>query len=80
MMWPWFSWGMGGFGWIMPVIMVVFWGLIIWGIVALVRGSLRRGCCGSGEPSESPLDILKKRYARGEITRDQFEEGKRTLG
>ncbi len=31
-------------------------------------------------PNESPLDILKRRYALGEITREQFEEMKRVLG
>ena len=33
-------WMMGGFGgmWFMPIFMVTFWGLVIWGIVALVRG------------------------------------------
>jgi uncharacterized membrane protein len=31
-------------------------------------------------PSESTLEVLKRRYARGEITREQFEELKRTLG
>ncbi len=31
-------------------------------------------------PRESPLDLLKRRYALGEITREQFEELKRTVG
>ena len=34
---------------------------------------------GPGGPPETPLEILKKRYARGEITREQFEEIKREL-
>ncbi len=32
------------------------------------------------QQDESPLEILKRRYALGEITREQFEELKRTLG
>ncbi len=49
-----------------------------------------REMCGSGQGAqaqswcapqgESLLDILKRRYALGEITREQFEELKRTLG
>jgi len=81
MMWHWFNWGFGGFWWIMTLIMIVFWGLIVWVIVALVRGATRHGCCSSSEiPSESALEILKRRYAKGEITRDEFEERKQTLG
>ncbi len=34
----------------------------------------------SAPQSESPLDILRRRYALGEITREQFEEMKRVLG
>ena len=79
MMWPLFGWGFGGgLWWIMPVLMIVFWGLVIWGIVALVR---RGGawCGDSRSNTESALDILKKRYARGEINKDEFEAKKRDL-
>jgi len=79
MMGPWFGWGYGGWGgWLMLIGMVIFWGLIIWGIVALVRRTGRFGCCSSG-PSESALEILKKRYAKGEIGKEEFEEKKKTL-
>lgn len=78
MMWPWFNWGFGGFAWIMPIVMIVFWGLVIWGIFALARGAGRRGCCGSDQ-SESALEILKRRYASGEITKEEFEEKKRAI-
>ena len=82
MMWPWFNGGYGGFWgmWFMPIIMIVVFGLIIRGIFALVRGTTRGGCCGSSElPSDSALEILKKRYARGEIDKEEFEERKRNL-
>jgi putative membrane protein len=73
-------WMMGGFGWgwFMPIIMIVFWGLIIWGIVALVRG-LSTGSGGSSTQADSTLEILKRRYARGEITKEEFEEKKKDL-
>ncbi len=35
---PWMMWGFGGM-WFMPIFMVIFWGLVIWGIVALARGA-----------------------------------------
>lgn len=78
MMWPWFNGGFGGFGWIMPILMIVFWGLIIWGIIALVRGVNRHGCCSS-DSSESAIEILKRRYASGEITKEEFEDKKRAI-
>jgi putative membrane protein len=78
MMWPLFGWGFGGFGVIMLIIMIVFWGLIIWGIVALNRW-LARGGRTSYTRHETALEILKRRYASGEITKADFEEKKRDL-
>jgi putative membrane protein len=67
-----------GMGWWIVfggVLMVLFWGgiitLIIWGISRLTR----RGPVAN----PTPLDIAKERYARGEITREQFEEIKKNL-
>ena len=66
---------MGGIG------MLLFWVLIVVGAVWLFR-SFPRGTTSTGAAMmpESPLDILKRRYAKGEITKEQFEEMKSTLG
>ena len=73
----------GGFGWIF---MVVFWGLIIWAIVALVRGGFRNGhMCGHDRDNnvrgkdKSSLEILKERYAKGEIDKKEYDEKKKDL-
>ncbi len=71
---------MGGFGWgwLMPIFMILFWGLVIWGIVALVRGlSGSRGSDSS--KADSALEVLKRRYARGEINKEEYEEKKKDL-
>jgi len=56
--------------------MVLFWVLVIAGIVYLVRWAMGQGITGW---PESSLDILKKRYARGEIRKQEFEEMKHVL-
>ncbi len=77
--------GMFGLG---ALIMIAFWVLVIGGVVWLVV-TLVRGGQGQATPpvqtvgavqDQTPLDILKARYARGEITKEQFEEMKRGLG
>ena len=69
------GWGWIGLG---AIHMVLFWVLVILGIVALVR---LLGAGGRDEaPPQGALDILKARYAKGEITREQFEQMKRDLG
>lgn len=62
------------FGWVW---MVVFWGLIIWAVFAIV-GRLG-GANGPETNRSSAMAILEERFARGEINREQFEEMKRTL-
>ncbi len=72
----WFGdYGMGfGFGW---VFMILFWGLVIMGIIYLVK--MLTGGSGSSEPRETAEDIIKKRFARGELSREEFEEALRAL-
>ena len=65
---------MGGFGMgFGAIFMVLFWGLIIWGIVALVRRAASPGSDSTHYRVDSPLDVLKKRYARGDIRREEYE-------
>lgn len=74
-------WGGGGFGIFGMVFMLVFWVLIIVGIVLVVKWLVEQGRSGGavGPAGESALDILKKRYARGEIGKEEFEAKKRDL-
>lgn len=71
--WGNYGWGMG-FGWIL---MFLFWALVILGIVYIVQ-AISRGPGQSGTEDTS-LDILKKRYAKGEITKEEFERMKDDL-
>jgi putative membrane protein len=76
MMGPGMMYGYGG-GWYMGIMMILFWGLIIWGVIALIRyfGGNRQ----INNQGSSALEILKRRYAQGEVNRDEYEEKKRTL-
>jgi putative membrane protein len=74
MMGPWMMGGYGGL-WLMPVLMVVFWGLVIWGIVAFVRFGFSANC----RHVDSALETLKNRYAHGEISKQEYEEKKKDL-
>ncbi len=63
--------GMMGFGMgFGAIIMVLFWGAIIWLVISLINAGTKK----SEETPESALTILKKRYVRGEITREQYLE------
>jgi putative membrane protein len=67
-----------GLGWI---IMIIFWALIIWLIIFLVRKiSGHGGCsCANHKHKDSTLEILKERYAKGDIDKQEFEEKRKTL-
>ncbi len=75
------GWGLGGLGMgIGWVFMLVFWGLIAVGAVLGVRWLLTEGRSAPGnEGGGSALEILGRRYARGEIDREEFEAKKRDL-
>ena len=63
-----------GFGWIFLIIII---GVIIWAVVTM---SNRNQSSGRTTPAdESAEDVLKKRYARGEITEEEYEEMKQNL-
>ncbi len=73
-MMPGYGYGMMGGGfWILGLI---FWILVIIGLVLLIKYLWE----GSGaRKEESALEILKRRYARGEISKEEFEEKKKEI-
>lgn len=70
------GWGGMWFGWLFWLVILA---LIIWGVVTIVNNSRPRDDRRNLPPAHNALDILKKRYARGEITREQFEQMKRDI-
>ena len=73
--WPWHLW-------VFPLFMPIFWivmiGLCLYFIFGRNRSN-RTWVTGRGIEGETALDILKKRYARGEINKDEFEQMKRDI-
>ena len=85
MMWGWPNM-MGGFfggglGWIGIILSFIFFILIIIGIILLIVWLVKRTTHSGieGKTGSKALDILKERYARGEITKDQYESIKKDL-
>jgi putative membrane protein len=73
------GWGCGS-GWPWPIMMFVFWIVVIVGVVFLVRWLVLSASKGRGpSQEESSLDILKKRYAKGEINKDEYEKIKKDI-
>ena len=72
------TWGMGWFG---GIFMVFFWILIIVGLILFVRWLIQATGRNdvAGNTGSSALEILKERYARGDIDKAQFESMKRDL-
>lgn len=60
-------------------IMWLFWILIIAGIIFVFLNMSRGSFNNPPQKKESPLDILKKRYARGEIEEEEFERRRKEL-
>ena len=78
-MWHWMG---NGFGWgIGMLVMALFWLLFAAALVWIVRTVWDRTTArdGPGRRSETPLEILQRRYARGDIDRAEYEEKRRDL-
>ncbi len=71
---------MGGYGvmFLVPIIFLVVLGLIIWVVVAALQKT-NISTESSARASDDPLDILKRRYAQGEIDKEEYETKKEDL-
>lgn len=67
----------GGMWWIAAILGVLFWGAIIWLFVWGIRKLTSHG--NTIGAHMNPLEIAKARYARSEITKEQFEQIKKDL-
>lgn len=65
-------WGGGWLG------MIVFWVLLVLAVAALIKWLSGRDGSTGGDTG-TPMQVLKKRYARGEIDTEEFERKKREL-
>ncbi len=72
--WPWYDLGWWGMG-LGMLIMIIFWA----GLIALVVWIVVKAVRSGKSTSETPLDIAKARYARGEISKKEFEQLKKDL-
>ena len=82
------GWGMGpgmmgnwGMGWFGMIFMVIFWALLIVGLVFLIKWLIQTTSSGKAaeQTGSRAVEILKERYARGEIDKTEFESKKKDL-
>jgi putative membrane protein len=67
-----------GFGFIF---MILFWGLIVWGFVVFVKwiAGQNNGTQTKNGEGKSAVEILKERYAKGEVDKNEFDEKMKDL-
>lgn len=65
------TWGWGG--WLMmTLVMVSFWAVVVWGLVAIFRGSSRDTDSAASTRRRDPMEILDERFARGEVDAEEY--------
>ena len=75
-------WGDGRWMFFGPLMMLVFIAAVVAVVILMIRwlGRPDHGTAPHSPPGGTPLDILKERFARGEIDSEEFEERRRILG
>lgn len=68
-----FEWGMGLGGWLWMAVAVVLLVALVWAVVTAIPGR-NRG------PVDAAAQILRARFARGEISQEEYEQARRLLG
>jgi len=71
-----YGWG-HGFGFIF---MILFWGLVIFAIVAIVKWLAGTSANAGTPPAKTARQILDERYARGDIDEEEYRQKKKDLG
>jgi putative membrane protein len=68
----------GGFGinWFTPIVTIIVLGLVIWAVVALLRRGRIQPVSGG---ADAALEILNRRYAQGEVNKEEYEQKKKDL-
>lgn len=67
------EWGMGLGGWLWMVLGVFLIVVVVWVLVSAIAGRERTSV-------GDPVQVLKARFARGEITQAEYEQARRLLG
>jgi putative membrane protein len=80
--WSWVPWGfgVGTFFFMIPIfLMLAFWIVVIIGIVYFIKWLIATGKGHEIKSEDTALDILRKRYAKGEISKEEFERMKQDV-
>lgn len=71
--------GTSNWGWTMVILMVLIWGLVIWAITSVIREWTKPAQTQTQLQHTSAGEILRKRYAAGEISKEEYETKKHDL-
>ncbi len=75
------EWQMGGISWLWMVMMLAFWGLVMVALFFFIKWMIQatKGQTNNRPAEARALDILRERYARGEIEKEEYEAKKAGL-